>query len=1041
MSLNKSDLTDILMARGAISRAAAAKLSKVDLETMVGDVTASETAQLEARNQARAPYLAMKAPELKARALTAGVAVSGSKGEIADRLVAAGADPAAVSVYSSLDPDQANVVARWDRPRQIVNAGPGAGKTTVLCALVAEILRQREDARVLMLAFNREASRILTARVKAATNGGSALAPKTTARVKIPPGKVGIRTFNEFAHGLVEGDEAQGAHGGFEFAVGAAAGPEMDYDRELAAGTDALKSATDPELAWDWVIVDEGQDVQVKHAELIRELEARAAHLVVAGDPRQELYSGATWFSQLWVAAPEDDRAVLAYNHRSHPRIVEMLNAFSAAAFPSLHIPQAAARPADSDCGVYVVREPTQEELAEGRATVDVEVASFLRQMCSAPGDAYAISPVSVQKFAGTTELVTGLRQALHADAQWPARVLDSGSGIASLVDVCCIGTSRVLKGTERKAVAVMQTAVPYEKLGLSAGGAAKKLLYVALSRAQDRLLVVLGEKRCQVLQDGAYCALLAACGAVSASGAAQFVPRNLTAVQIEKQVQFSVTDLAKLIKTEPAQIDSGEFAAITMPCGEAPVVDHDFRGCYAEAALARALGVDVAARLYAAVVVDKRSRGVHVCDGCVIIGDETYLALSDKLGEYKERVLGKLESGDVADVPYLCAQALYSFRIDQEWTVSESLEGAVAPREVRGAAQVADELASEACEGGNYWDEDESTDLPESEWRYQAPVRMYLRTHRPRARTHGESAAAAEMLVGVPDLTSTIHNGLRLSPAQSLVVEVKHAADSPEHAVQAAIYGAMVGSSSVAVVNTKLGTWGLYRSYSQRFVSDACRAALALKYGLALPGTRVRSEPFATHAIAVFVDIETEKVADCDALLEVGAIAVSTGDFGYVSHFHQLAAAVADPRAHLAAGEKAGGAGVHARLREMVGLKYSDATLSAICAAENDASEPCERFKKWIAGLGVASSVLVVHWGGRDAVRLGWEGDRLNLIETFKARLEAQGTRGARVTALGEAAATVLGPQFGFEPHRAYEDTVATAAIAAAIVNIGGAV
>ena len=255
--------------------------------------------------------------------------------------------------HGVLDFDQRSVLSRWDSPRLVINAGPGSGKTTVLCALAAEIRRRAPDASVLVLAFNREARRVVSNRIETlgcqddgGMGEGPVLAAKEVHRARIPQGMVGVRTFNEFARGIVEmcpsippcgvvlGDQ-DGKPG-----VGASSD---DYDPELFAAALALRTLVPKDLRWDWLIVDEGQDVQIKHVGLISELQQRCSHFVVAGDPRQELYPGAMWFSNLWVDTPEHERAFLRFNHRSHPRIVSLLNAYSARAFPQLHVDQISA--------------------------------------------------------------------------------------------------------------------------------------------------------------------------------------------------------------------------------------------------------------------------------------------------------------------------------------------------------------------------------------------------------------------------------------------------------------------------------------------------------------------------------------------------------------------------------------------------------------------------------------------------------------------------------------------------------------------------
>lgn len=96
-------------------------------------------------------------------------------------------------------------------------------------------------------------------------------------------------------------------------------------------------------------LIDEGQDVTGKFVDFCDALRGPARKRQVWGDPKQEVYSGAVWFSSLWTSADEKKRAVLSYNWRSLPVIVDMLNKYTECAFPTLHIPQKAGRDAKMD--------------------------------------------------------------------------------------------------------------------------------------------------------------------------------------------------------------------------------------------------------------------------------------------------------------------------------------------------------------------------------------------------------------------------------------------------------------------------------------------------------------------------------------------------------------------------------------------------------------------------------------------------------------------------------------------------------------------
>nr|KAG5713427.1 hypothetical protein BaRGS_024975 [Batillaria attramentaria] len=291
-----------------------------------------------------------------------------------------------------LDEDQQAVVNRWEDEELLINAGPGSGKTTTVCALVAHILNERPDSRVLVLAYNRCASKELRCRLQ---KRRATLLQKTKAfNPELPPKGCLVSTFDSFGFWSVPGVEEKTKTKSWA----------ADYRLllEQSAKILGLLDEDNPARHWDWVVVDEAQDLNNTHASIVDTLRQSCHHLVVAGDPRQELYPGTTWFSEMWRKTPNEKRALLRYNYRSVPEIVDVINKFSSFNFPNLHHDQIAGRTDSS--GSVEFCQVKSEECGE---------AAGERLSKSPPNEAYAIGPVSVHKFR--TEPVTNtVRQVVH---------------------------------------------------------------------------------------------------------------------------------------------------------------------------------------------------------------------------------------------------------------------------------------------------------------------------------------------------------------------------------------------------------------------------------------------------------------------------------------------------------------------------------------------------------------------------------------------------------------------------------------------------
>ncbi|GBC32013.1 uncharacterized protein OCT59_012846 [Rhizophagus irregularis] len=362
------------------------------------------------------------------------------------------------------DKDQEIFISSFAKEELVLVAGPGAGKTTGLCAFIASIMK---PARILVLMYNKKARDDFEKRLKAFR------VPARSKKNIIAKWIKGcyVVTFHEYGY----------------WSRLQPLGERLDENNKRSYQLSEERAACIPRLEseiWDWVIVDEAQDVTTELSPFIDQLRPpSSSHLVIAGDPRQELYTGAYWFSNFLKSVDPSNVVYLSYNHRSAPRIVAFLNAFSALHFPTLHRQQTATR-TDMTGTVTIASPNVYNSLSLEGKIIGTKIKTY------SPHEIFVIGPVSVKHY-GCHELVLNIRERSYRHDSRNQIIVyneDMGNNVNdehSLV----VGTACKLKGRERKSVVVMKPNAKYQKL-LSRVSLIKRL-YVALSRAQNDLLVV----------------------------------------------------------------------------------------------------------------------------------------------------------------------------------------------------------------------------------------------------------------------------------------------------------------------------------------------------------------------------------------------------------------------------------------------------------------------------------------------------------------------------------------------------------------------
>lgn len=395
-----------------------------------------------------------------------------------------------------LDPHQEGAVkSATEQKFQMLYAGPGAGKTTTLCGLA--IRAAKSGMRVVVLAYNRNARKVMLSRLPAL---GEKKLLISVNKAKDPGNKgVCVLTFDQYVYHFrvapllngsvfeVSGRDVYHVKSASREASAAMSG---GYTKAFHFG---LSRPIAPNEHWDMVIVDEAQDVKPEHEELIAQLTRVSSHVVAAGDARQELYSGATWFSRLIAQARGEEEGAprlleLSYNHRSSPNMIAAINAFSRVLFPTLHYDQ---RPPGAQDGWDAGFTPENGfggavEWVLGGPRSGELIAEHLMQYH--PRDTILLTPVSLEKWKNSVT-IKSMMQHIY-DSGCDRMVLKLGKGVVLDDFAYFVGTARTAKGTERDHVVVFAPEKKY--LGILSHAALCKMLFVCLTRARKTLKIVL---------------------------------------------------------------------------------------------------------------------------------------------------------------------------------------------------------------------------------------------------------------------------------------------------------------------------------------------------------------------------------------------------------------------------------------------------------------------------------------------------------------------------------------------------------------------
>jgi len=727
----------------------------------------------------------------------------------------------------ALDPDQEKALELRHQKALLLSAGPGAGKTFTLNQIAGQLKKDDAGYKILVLMFNVAAEEQFLARLEA--QGCQAL-PRQSYNPYEGAAGVLCCTFDKFAATVLRANRIDARSGGF-------------YESKAKA-LQALEANPLPPGCVDYLIIDEAQDVAKEYVSFCQHLLPRVGHYVLAGDPRQELYEGAGWFSTQWASAPPEQKVTLRYNHRSDGAIVALLNEFSALHFPTLHHDQISTRPRTP--GAVVFHEHAG----------DLDLIDMLEEGFRSAGfsEVYAIVPVTVQKFnlGPVTEAVVNRlgKRGLQAN------LLDGNFEGKNEGKFYAIGTCLKLKGTERRKVLSFAHHLPYHTYGVSENKWIKST-FVALSRAQDQLHIFLPSKPLPPI------APMAALreGARRADSEGEAEPPALIIPPL------SVSDhMASCSLIEVAEAGRQPIPSLTLPDplggGKAALHYPAFNGVLVETALALQLGCPT--EYWESVF--RQGKGLN------------YFEVSKKAGTG-----GKLEAGlfrvdskeaglrppcpKIAEVlvtrdkaPAYIEAYLSGETLGREVTRDEVSRTSESPESQESLTQ-AEELEAKrrrfdkiyalsaikiTSKIGEWWRATETwkENVGEAVMEYSRETSsLFDITPAWNERVGGRIGQL--FLWGETDFILQAPAELE-AEAQNAVVEVKFAAHNPEHLRQAGIYAALIGADRAFVLNAREGSLiRLEKIPSLRRVVMSALTVEALRIGYGVNARRLEKTDF----------------------------------------------------------------------------------------------------------------------------------------------------------------------------------------------------
>lgn len=866
----------------------------------------------------------------------------------------------------SLDSDQIAAISHISQSTDktfVIRAGAGAGKTTTLAHVTKQLLENNPQERILVLAYNVAAEAAFSKKIKLIK------VPKITNVNIYDNSKFGVAvcTFDKFGYRINKYDEMttqtydEDADNDLNFAEGYRRALERAFVN-LTKNSHLLKFTT--------MIVDEAQDILPQHVQIINEMIGQVKKVIIAGDPLQELYEGASWYRSL---LEEHNVINLRYNHRCGPQIVAALNLFIERNFPALYVPQ---------IPVIVDTDDTKKFNIIVADTINCTyIGNICGDLVNSKDRHYILGPITTNKF-GLDNIAPAARQIINEkNPTCNVKVAKSGDRIDDID--CVISTSKLVKGTESDHVILFGTDIAYA-IKLDKNTVARHF-YVALSRGIKTLTLVHRES----IEKEAFDMLeplieLAGGGRRQNIIAANAFTLPSTIVEVSSGDDF--TTESGLCTSE--SIAAGEFASLAT--GQSIPIDiqgdDDFVGLFAESLIMDKLGI-LPFRCEDVEIVKHGKRFTHIG----YENDRYTIYTKANNEEAIVNLINTIKLLSPKNNAYLYALIRFSIAAGRLWTVSERLE------HVEHLEPYIENCTKQLLA---VFKKTDPSDL--------CINFMHHGSHeaQPGRGEEGEASASLEYNINI-----TI---------EGHPIDLKYVDEiTVTHRKKSAICAMIMGAKFALIYNLKTGIIETVAASNKMQVEMTARAIVGLRFARDFRNKLIKYQseqsliqtPYAKMPCLISVDIET-----CgDLIMEIAAVAFTPADYKILGVYHKILPGVAPYVPSKS----------HSTQETIIGKLTNLMVKDKKILTEIQVSH-MTNFKAWIFSL--SETAPIIHWGGSEAKDFTHTLDVRNTIFRPWSKTDK-----LHNTKLIDAAEHIC-RKYNWIPHRAFDDAVLTCIVLAAL-------
>lgn len=950
-SLKKEDIIALVKKRKLPYTSASLWIMKiVDLKVLISPVTREDIEYIENKRKRRKIYNKFTLEEIRQLLLEHDLPISGrSRGGMIDTLLE---DIKKSTFGFKPDEDQQAAIDRCYSKELVINAGPGSGKTSTLCYMASKIHLEDKKRRILILVYNKKAEAILLSRLKYLKSN---LINKNKAFDKEAKG-ICILTFDKFGHTAVN-TAGKYVHGK----------EDKSYKLSLELSIPIIFSLGND---WNNLILDEAQDILQLHQDVIKAIKDsnRIENLCIciAGDPRQELYPGAIYFSNLWNSTAKENKQILRYNHRSARVIVDLINEYSRAIFPTLHHDQIAVREDEGDFKIFINDNPTIRGEIVGKLLSDAE-----------PGEAYALTLVSLDKF--NLNIVTNTARQVVSELR-PGVLINIFSDYTPYS--YDMATTKKMKGTEKNTTVVYGIELDYTLVIDEI--MTRKLLFVSISRAMNNLYLVTELSSNPHVKERL----------------ASLMKFGKITEELETKIRYKLPSFNICVTTSQIGCETGLSSCNAIPV---KIVKGDITSSLR---LETDLGADFIGNYSEALIMKELGLELFTPDNIIInSSDNLFLGpykrkdiyileiISSKVDTMKKIISDcytKLNYVEGKDEAFFHATLRYSFEIGRLWSVAKELltTSLAAQYNASKIASYIRKIGKSPIIGMKQLNE-----------------KMYFRRG-------GIDRPYLGTINYIPDLMSDIP------------IELKHTLKLTEqYRRQAGIYACLTKSEHCVLINANDGKVEYIKPTDYNLTINVAKSILAMRLARRqllgpLSNMAIMSPKDLTHNCIVSVDIET----DGDIITEIGAVAFTVTDFNILGVYDKRPPCVREMTdKEVTLSKKYYDTETDfTQVEKLTGLIVTDKTKLV-----NQAKELCKDFDAWVEGISTTRTIF--HWGGSEDKLFSHLGNTHDVRNcTFIPWLSNNGHVRNNMTSL-EIACQQLVPHYKFRPHCAVEDAIAT--------------